>query len=217
MEISRQQQTFDDLEIRIFKDYENDYTAKLFLPDATRVSVSLPSLPEDLSLASDSFAYGSKLFSWLFQGELLEAFNYVQTLAEQPTRSYKSSSSSGLRIRLWLDPKASELHSLRWESLYEPGNDEPLSLRSAFSRFVRSPAPRGWGISDRPLRMLLIASNPSGLDQFDLSTIDVDLENRIVKEATHPLGPLLELHKLTGFTTLDQIQSEEKRGYHITH
>jgi hypothetical protein len=218
LEISSQQQAFDDIEIRIFKDYENGYTAKLSLQDYGRVSVKLPALPtQDLALITDSSLYGSRLFSWLFQGDLLDTFHDIQLTAAQPTRSLKPQSSSGLRLRLWIDPKASELHCLRWESLCELGDMEPLSLRTAFSRFIRSPEPRGWGISDRPLRMLLVASNPSGLDRFDLSRIEVDLEDRIVKEATSPLGSLIELNKLTGSITIDMIKSEERRGYHIIH
>jgi CHAT domain len=217
MEIKResQSQAFDDIEIRILRDYDGGYVGEINMRDG-QASCKLPSLPLDtLNQTSDPRTYGIKLFEWVFQQDLWEVFRRARWSTEMYSRSTNPASS--LRLRLWLDPEASDLHRLWWEAMRDPSRDEPLSLETAFSRFVRPSAARGWPISDRPIRLLIIGSNPSGLTQFGLSDIDLKMEDRIFGRATNALDSSLRFNRLMGAPTLSQVREELECGYHIIH
>ena len=88
----------------------------------------------------------------------------------------------------------------------------------AFSRYMRVDREPRWPVGDRPLRMLLVACNPQGLESFGLPPIDVYLEHAILKEATLRLGWLLELDKLIGAPTLADVRERQATGrFHILH
>src|SRR5207237_10827867 len=108
----------------------------------------------------------------------------------------------GLRLRLWLDPDCDKLSTLWWEALLDPERDEPLAINVAFSRFLRVDQPRGWPVRERPLRLLLVACSPLGLEKFGLPDIDVYLEYQVLKEATAPMAWLLQVDRLVGRPTL---------------
>jgi hypothetical protein len=84
-----------------------------------------------------------------------------------------------LRVKLFVDRSAPELHRLRWELLTDPDTQQPLatSERILFSRFGSS---SDW----RPVRLrakteltaLVAVSNPSNLKDFGLAPVDVDGE-----------------------------------------
>jgi hypothetical protein len=84
-----------------------------------------------------------------------------------------------LRVKLFVDRSAADLHHLRWELLTDPDTQQPLatSERILFSRFGSS---GDW----RPVRLraktaltaLVAVSNPSNLDQYGLAPVDVDGE-----------------------------------------
>jgi hypothetical protein len=118
---------------------------------------------------------------------------------------------------LWLDQQVADLRRLRWEAMRDPDRGDPICLDTAFSRFLRVNKPRGWPISERPLRMLVVVSNPSGLDEFSLPAIDLSLENSVIGSATDSLKSLLQCDRLSAAPTLSGIAEELKRGYHIVH
>ncbi|MGA9768605.1 MAG: CHAT domain-containing protein [Blastocatellia bacterium] len=211
------QQSFDEIEIKIFKDLKEGYVGELSLSES-KVSCALPPLPSDdwLGLAStDVRSYGLELFSWLFRDELLESFRRVRRSSEGLARSLGP--ASGLRLRLWLDPKAEELRRLWWEAIRDPERDEPLALRTAFSRFLRVRLARGRPILERPLRMLCVASNPTGLERFQLTRMDMSLEISVIGEALQSLKEFLEFKPMPSSATISEILNEVKRGYHIIH
>jgi hypothetical protein len=84
-----------------------------------------------------------------------------------------------LRVKLFVDRSAPELHRLRWELLTDPDTGQPLatSEQILLSRFGSS---SDW----RPVRLrakselqaLVAVSNPSDLDQYGLAPVDVDGE-----------------------------------------
>jgi CHAT domain/SIR2-like domain len=84
-----------------------------------------------------------------------------------------------LRVKLFVDRSAPELHRLRWELLTDPDTGQPMatSERIVFSRFGSS---SDW----RPVRLraktelsaLVAVSSPSNLDQYGLAPVDVDAE-----------------------------------------
>src|SRR5689334_7386385 len=65
------------------------------------------------SLELDSAAYGSILTEALFGNVAL-----ASALAQ--ARAATQAANAALRIRLFIEPNAGELHSLRWETLRDP-------------------------------------------------------------------------------------------------
>ncbi len=219
-----QGQTLDEVELRISRAYGSGYLAELLTPDGALTTAALGELPAgDLKLvASDVRGYGRRLAQWVFQGGLDKAL-LANRLKEEPRADVVISESlgsppatdvirSGLRFRLWLDPEADELHGIWWESILNPADDEPLATSLAFSRYRRGPMPRGKTVSERPLRMLMIACNPSGLDVLGLKPIDISLELSIIKDATRPVVWMLDVDRLVGHLTLGQAQERMMRG-----
>ena len=84
-----------------------------------------------------------------------------------------------LRVKLFVDRSAPELHSLRWELLTDPDTGQPLatSERILFSRFGSSSDWRPVRLRAKSeLKALVAVSNPGNLDQYGLAPIDVDGE-----------------------------------------
>jgi CHAT domain len=85
-----------------------------------------------------------------------------------------------------------------------------------FSRVINAPQrtqrPRG-----RPVRILLITASPQHLSRFDLTSIDVDLQRRLVQSAIGLAGQPVDIQRLGPKVTLDDIRHAEKDGFHITH
>jgi hypothetical protein len=210
-----QQQAFDEMEVRIFCEGEEGYLAEISLTD-DKASCRLPNPEiESLKQESDPRLLGIRLFEWLFRDEILAKFHRARWSTEMYSRA--AGPVSGIRFRLWIDPKAEALHSLWWEALHDPTRDEPLSLDLAFSRFLRVKAPRGWPISERPLKMLLVASNPQGLERFGVTPIDVSRESDIIKKATGSVQQFITLDDRPVVPTPDNLRSLLGFGYHIVH
>jgi hypothetical protein len=110
-----------------------------------------------------------------------------------------------LRIRLRIDPGASILHSLPWETMVDPGSQQPL-LRNGqcvFSRYLfsaefRLPLLR----AKQGIQALLAVANPQGLSD-DFKQIDVNQEISIARSALHPV-PAKTL-QAPGASTLDNL------------
>ena len=210
-----QQQAFDEMEVRVFRDPPEGYMAEISMTD-DRASCRLPNFPpESVFSETDLRSYGIQLFEWLFRDDLLQLFRRARWSTETLSRS--AGPVSGVRFRLWLEPQATELHCVWWEALHDPTRDEPLTLDMPFSRFMRVKAPRGWAISERPLRMLIATSNPEGLGEFGLTTIDVALERELISKATRSVQRSLDVNKTTGAPTLGNLRRQLESGYHIIH
>lgn len=192
------------------------FRAELRLPDGDSVSCQLPEPPSgELIQPGDPRAYGSALYAWLFRDDIKEAFTAARSIAEgsDPSADF----GGNLRLRLWLDPRSEKLHSLWWETLHDPERDQPLSTTMAFSRFMRVRSSRSKPIRERPLRMLLIASNPEGLSDLDLADINVQLEKTIFMQATERLSGALDVDHQLRPTVRRIRQAQSESGYHLVH
>jgi hypothetical protein len=123
---------------------------------------------------------------------------------------------------LTLDVRDPELHAVKWEMLWEhDAAAPPISIQTSFSRFVRVRAARAWPVSERPLRMITVLSNPSGLQDFDLMGFDERFHKHLVSNAARPLGPLVDLHKPVYNPTPEDLRAVMKRPagkeFHIVH
>lgn len=192
------------------------FRAELRLPNGDSVSCDLPEPPgRELLVAGDVRAYGEALFGWLFQEKIGEAFHNVRRFTQMSDKSIGF--GGNLRLRLLLDPRSEKLHTLWWEALQDPGEDRPLSTAVAFSRFMRVKAGRRRPVTERPLRMLLVASNPGGLSRFDLTDINVDLERTILAQATERLSGLLAVDREVKPTVGRIYAAQAGNLYHIIH
>ena len=206
---------FDEVEVRIFRGRTGSLRAELRLPNEERLAAQLdtpPALTE-----TDPRQYGRLLFDWLFQDQLRDGLRRVRWAAESYSRS--QSTVSGIRVRLWIDPEATELHTVRFEAMRDsdPTRDEPLALTLALSRFVNVRAPRASPLRASPLRMLLITSSPAGSPQFPIEEVDVELEKRMVLGAVSEAGPPVEVIRLGPRPSLADIQEAQADPFHIVH
>ncbi|MCP4694131.1 MAG: CHAT domain-containing protein, partial [Desulfobacterales bacterium] len=120
----------------------------------------------------DDSRYGRLLYESLFEdSEVKSAF----TQARDNARSM----DAPLRLRLFIWSGASDLHTLRWETLHAPEEDAPLLAgeRILFSRYLSSfdwrPA-RLLARSD--LAALAVIANPANLSEYNLAPVDVEGE-----------------------------------------
>ena len=106
------------------------------------------------------------LFYALVDGPIRRAYDTASGYAEAQT-------GGRLRLRLWIEHEAAELHALAWERMHfmAQGNPTPLATTAArvFSRYIglekAAPSP----ICDYPTRMLFVIANPDDLDAYHLA------------------------------------------------
>jgi len=152
--------------------------------------------------------YGQLLFNALFSGEILQAYQRA-----------KGSADGRVRMRLWVDNAAVELHALSWERLYHPGPDGrliPLTTSDAtpFSRYTslqtNEPAP----IAKRPLKLLAAIANPSNLPA-GLAAVDMAREIKNLLSALK--GVEVQVTLLPGYSGLPaELKTEvEQAGWQV--
>jgi hypothetical protein len=125
--------------------------------------------------AFDPVAYGQALSRGLFADPSAQA-----ALAQARAATQSATPAMSLRLRLLIGPSASELHSLRWETLRDPHSGTPLCSDEnlLFSRYLSS-------LDWRPVRLrpqsdlsaLLVVANPSNLASYKLAPVDVSGEH----------------------------------------
>jgi hypothetical protein len=162
---------FADLEVRLqrrgvdtydvglrFTQADSDDEKDLTLDEPAWVRFDFIQLRE---LAADVERYGVALSRSLFSGRVGAVFGDARKSAE--------AADATLRVRLFIPASAPELHSIRWETLRDPANGDPLftSERILFSRYLTSD---DWRRVQRrskgELRTLLMIANPTGLDSI---------------------------------------------------
>jgi len=171
--------------IRIFpKDRPTgNYPVQAILDDGSffpngELRLDLDALQEaELDLGSE--AYGTELFHMLFSGPIRRAYDKVTRRAEAETEGR-------VRVHLWIDDGARELHALPWERLYclRRGQAVPLSTSTLtpFSRYTGLALSEPEPIVERPIRLLFALSNPRGLPR-GLAPINVEQEVQNLRQA----------------------------------
>ena len=162
--------------------------------------------------------YGLDLFYALIDGPIRRAYDTASGYAEAQT-------GGRLRLRLWIDHEAAELHALAWERMHfmAQGDPTPLATTAArvFSRYIglekAAPSP----ICDYPTRMLFVVANPDDLDAYHLAPIDVAQEVTSLYEAIGPLQKAgqIELMLMPGRTKLPANLRHQlaAAGIHVIH
>jgi hypothetical protein len=208
------QPPFADLEIRIFPSGARvaGYPVEITLDGEQQLARDY--LAADIGSRAtdgDPVTVGQRLFGALFAGGALHTA-WAEARGQAPRR----------RVRLWIDARAPELHALPWELLYE---DAMLSANAdtPFSRYLATPEPWGGAVEERPIRVLVVLSNPEDLEDapYNLAPLDVDVERDILQEALSAMEKQnqIQLDFLDPPTTLTRIEQalQSASGYHILH
>ncbi|HQE92895.1 MAG TPA: CHAT domain-containing protein [Anaerolineae bacterium] len=184
--------------------------------------------------------YGQTLFYALFSGPIRRAYDRAIGYAEARTNGQ-------LRLRLWIDPHAPELHALAWERLHFLKENTPspmaATVQMPFSRYSGLEVAESMPITARPIRMLVAIANPADLIDLRMAPIAVEQEVESLVAALSGLQRTGQLHVtllpgrtglsdavharleqagytlLDGNTTLDTLIRELSTapGYHILH
>jgi len=201
-----------DLEIRIFQRQEQGYPVEITL--AGQQEFSRGYLAADIlpwAASSDLAADGQRLFEALFKDSKLTSA-WAESRGQAPKR----------RIRFRIDATAAELHALPWELLQE-GGATPVMLSAQadlpFSRYLPIALPWGGAVKERPIRVLVVISNPDDLkEKYDLPPADVALERKALDDAFAGVKDL-KVDYLEAPVTLERLEEtlRVREGYHILH
>ncbi len=166
----------------------------------------------------DQEQYGQLLFEALLAGGPIgRAYDLARGMAT-------SNSQGRLRVRLWLDSRAGELHAVRWECLlhYHGEGLIPISITwdTPFSRYTGLGIAEPHAVDARPLKMLLAIANPSNLQSdYGLAEVKADEEVINLRPALDALqaNKQLEVTILPGQKGLNPALHDELKGagYHI--
>lgn len=179
------------LEVQIKRLRDGSYSADLRLrgPDnlvptelASQAAVPF-SLEPLLNSSLDIQTYGRLLTAQLFAEEALRT-------GWARARAYASGAGHTLRVRLTLDPRASDLHGVRWEALHDLPGSTPLALQEkvVFSRVLASPELTPVPLPNRlDVRALVVVASPSNLSTYGRQPLDVAGE---VARVTQAMGPI---------------------------
>lgn len=168
-----------------------------------------------LSAQLDAQAFGMALFEALFSGPVGRAYQRAIGRAG-------AEAGGRLRVRLWIEPKAAELHAVPWERLYHAPENQPIPLATSalnpFSRYTALDARDPQPVPTRPIRLLFALSNPKDLPE-GLRPLEVDEEVRVLRDA---LGDLrrddrVRVTLLPGRSQLspDLLSDLEREGYDV--
>lgn len=209
---------FTDILIYIdSKNEDGSYPVHAELDDGSKYRNGSMQLDMNQLLASelDPEAYGHELFYALFSGPIRRAYDKATGRAEVET-------DGRVRVRLWIDEGAAELHALPWERLYHTHRGQEVALSTStltpFSRYFALEIAESKPIASAPLQLLFAISNPSNLPP-ELAPVQVEQEVRSLHTAIRDLilNGQVEVTLLPGHT---EIPSElrtnlEQDGFRI--
>jgi hypothetical protein len=204
---------FLDLEIRIFQRDNQGYPVEITLGDSQRFRRGY--LSADIvpwSTSGNPARDGEGLFKNLFADRALSRA-WDQALGRSLHR----------RIRLWIDEQAPELHPLPWEMLRDDqvGSDMlSAQTHTPFSRYLRIELPWDGPVKERPIRALVVISDPADLKtRYDLTLVDVDKEREALEAAFVAVGQdQLQADFLPTPVTMEELGEKLLQAdYHVLH
>jgi hypothetical protein len=200
---------FVDLEIRIFQQGDEGYPVEITLGEQQEFPRGyLAASVVFWTPSSDLVADGQRLLQTLFADTALQNA-WAEARGQSPQR----------RIRLRVDPAAAELHAMPWELLQEGPAMLSAQADTPFSRYLPIALPWGGPVEERPIRLLVVISNPDDLEStYDLPQADVALEQEAL-EAAFATVDQEELHVdfLDAPVTLERLEKALREGYHALH
>jgi hypothetical protein len=134
-----------------------------------------------LALELNPPAYGQALFAALFAGggDIRRAYDKASARAD-------ALNAGRLRVRLWIDDDAVELHALPWERLYHPSRAYAVPLTTStqtpFSRYTSLETAEPTPVTEKPVKLLAAIANPLNLPG-GLAPAKVDVEVESLRQA----------------------------------
>lgn len=110
---------------------------------------------------SDPAQYGKALSAAVFHGDIAAKFKQARDGARDK--------GAKLRVRVYIEPQASELQGVHWEAMADPDPDKPIDLFASesiwWSRYLASGDFQEMRTREHPekLKVLVVVSNPSNL------------------------------------------------------
>jgi CHAT domain-containing protein len=204
--------SFQDLEIRIFPADERvgGYPVEITLGGEQELARGvlaasvLPWVPGD-----DLVADGQRLFEALFADTKLHGA-WTEARGQAPRR----------RVRLRIDPQAVELHALPWELLHDGPAMLSAQADTPFSRYLPIAMPWSGPVQERPIRVLVVLSDPSDIEtKYRLPHADVAEEQKRLEAAFASVRPGdLQVEYLDAPVTLARLEEALRKGDpHIVH
>lgn len=200
-----------DLEIRVFQQGDEGYPVEITLggqqefPRGYLSADVLPWVP-----GGDLVADGQRLFETLLADPALRSA-WAEARGQAPQR----------RLRLRIDTGAAELHTLPWELLQEDLVALSANAATPFSRYLPIALPWGGPVVERPIRVLVLVSDPADIEtKYGLPRADVELERTTLESAFAGVDPgELQVDFLEPPVTLERLEDALRAdgGYHILH
>jgi len=198
-----------DLEIRILQRRDTGYPVEITLGGQQEFAPGV--LSADIlpwSPGGDLSADGQRLLDqFLADAKLRDA--WAQAKGQAPQR----------RLRLRIDPAAAELHALPWELLCEGPAMLSAQTGTPFSRYLPIALPWSGQVEERPIRALVVISDPDDLQtKYNLPQADMALERKTLQEALGAVGAdQLTVAFLDAPVTPERLEEKLREGYHLLH
>ncbi len=210
LEITLRRRDADSFAVEFrFNAPDADAEVRLLDDGAGAVKLDLAALR---ALELDSKAYGEALTKAIFHDPAI-AQAFAQAVAAT------QSQSSTLRLRLFIEPSAADLHSLHWETLRDPSADAPLFAgeQVVFSRYLSSQDWRPVGLRPQgSMRALAVVSSPSNLDQYP-ALAPVDVEGELARATAALPGIAITPLASRGSATLNNIAAQLRDGFDVLY
>jgi len=138
---------------------------------------------ERLSVISDPETYGLALFGAVFTGHIYSAYTTARERARTQT-------AGRLRLRLWIDHEAADLHALVWERLHYRSEGGAFRVATdaklPFSRYFGLQSGASSAIEGQ-VRMLCVIANPEDLTDHNLTPLNIADEIATLRAALDAL------------------------------
>jgi hypothetical protein len=203
---------FTDLEIRIFPRQQQEQGESIYPVEVTFGGQQefprgeMPAAAASWVSSGDPHQDGLNLFSTLFNDPKLRTA-WAQARGQSQAR----------RVRLRIDPGAAELHALPWELLWDENELLSACSTTPFSRYLPIALPWASMTADRPIRILVVVSNPKDLAEKNLAPVNLSEELQVFADASTVFGPHVQIDTLTENVTLEALELALRRQYHILH
>jgi len=211
-------------------------TAELDGEGSYRGTLRMGAAERDALLAlTDPAEYGCALFDALFRGDIHTAYAVARAKAPQ----------GRMRLRLWIDHEAADLHALVWERLHYRSEGGAFRVATdaklPFSRYFGLQSGASSAIEGQ-VRMLCVIASPQDLEDKGFPRLDLPVEIanlRVALDGLRQSGVSIALMPgqtglstaqeralkeagyviLPGNATLGHIQQQllDAPGYHIVH
>jgi len=200
---------FVDLEIRIFQLEDTGYPVEITLGDQQefpRGYLAANILPWEES--GDAAADGQRLLETLLADDALRSA-WAEARGQAAQR----------RLRLRIDTNATELHALPWESLQEGAAMLSAQADTPFSRYLPIALPWSGPVEERPIRVLVVISDPDDIEEkYNLTRVDAEAERKTLESAFESADSSeLEVDFLDPPVTPERLEGKLRDGYHILY